>query len=186
MGLDQRQARHLPPQHALEQILRHAVVLLEIVFADGLAAGEDVPMLVHQALVGGHAGGRHFRRQEALRAQLIDAAPEIEALERALREVLAPGNLVHSDAALHQRAGNAAQPEIDREPDADRPAADDDDLTSFPQDASPRRGPFTRAGSKPCPALSSMGFRPRSTRLSTMQPPAPGLTIRLPRLSTDR
>ncbi len=46
-------------------------------------------------------------------------------------EVLSLGDAVHLDAPLDQRAGNAAQPEIHREPGADRPAADDNDLILF-------------------------------------------------------
>ena len=41
------------------------------------------------------------------------------------------GMFCSAGAPLDQRAGDAAQPQIDREPDADRTAADDDDLISF-------------------------------------------------------
>ena len=49
-------------------------------------------------------------------------------LHRALRQILPLGDALRLDAPLDQRAGDAAQPELDRERDADRPAADDDDL----------------------------------------------------------
>ena len=68
------------------------------------------------------------RRHDARGAQLVDDAPEIEMLQRALGEVLALGNPLRLGAALHQRAGYAAQPELDGERHADRPAAHDDDL----------------------------------------------------------
>ena len=54
-------------------------------------------------------------------------------LERALREVLALGDLLQLDAALDQRAGDAAQSELDGERDADRAAAHDDDLIALAQ-----------------------------------------------------
>jgi hypothetical protein len=69
-----------------------------------------------------------------------------------LRQVLSFGNLVHPHPALHQRTGYAAQPEIDREPDADRAAAHDDDLISLAQDIppNPAAGRFTHARSNRC------------------------------------
>ena len=70
-------------------------------------------------------------RHDARGAQLVDDAPEVEMLERALGEVLPLGDALRLAAALDQRAGDAAQPEIDRERHADRPAADDDDLMPF-------------------------------------------------------
>src|SRR3984957_18204778 len=51
-------------------------------------------------------------------------------LHRALGEVLALGDARRLEAPLDQRATDAAQPEIDRERDAHRAAADDDDLIS--------------------------------------------------------
>jgi hypothetical protein len=160
-GLDQGEGRELPAQDILQQILRHAVVLLKIEFIDGFAIREGVPVLAHEALVGGHTAYRNFRRQHALGAQFLDAAPEVETLERALREVLSLGNFVHPDTALHQRAGYATQTEIDREPDADGTAADDDDLTSLPQGGFSRRGarpvqrmPVEQAQRVPHPAFS--------------------------------
>ena len=52
-------------------------------------------------------------------------------LHRALRQVLALGNELRLKPALDQRAVDAAQSEFDRECDADRTAADDDDLMPF-------------------------------------------------------
>ena len=127
-GLRQRQRRQLPPQHAFEKILRDAVVLLRIILSDRFPPGEGVPMVAHQIAIGGDARGRHMRRQQAARAQFVDAAPEIEALARALRQVLAAWNIVHAGPAFDQHAGHAAHRQIHRQPDADRPAADDDDL----------------------------------------------------------
>ena len=74
---------------------------------------------------------RIFRRQQARGAQLVGDAPEIEVLHRALGEVLALRDALRLGAALDQRARDAAQPEVDRERDADRPAADDDDLMTL-------------------------------------------------------
>ena len=73
-----------------------------------------VPVFAHQVAVGGDLADRIAARHEARRAQLIDDAPEIEMLERALREVLPLGNPVHPGPGLHQRAGDAAQAEIAR------------------------------------------------------------------------
>src|SRR6201999_164321 len=56
------------------------------------------------------------------------AAPEIEMLQGARREVLALRDVREADAPLDQHAGNAAQAEIDREAHAHGAAADDDDL----------------------------------------------------------
>src|ERR1700730_1916922 len=153
MGLDRGQGLRLPAQDILEQILRQAIILLKIEFIDGLATREGVPIFAHEAFVGGDPAHRNLRRQHALGAQFLDTPPEIETLERALREVLSFGNFVHPDPALHQAAGYAAQTEIDREPHADRAAADDDDLTSLPQRGSPyvHRGPLSACPVEPAP-----------------------------------
>ena len=87
-----------------ETILRQPIVLLEVVVAEDLAALRSVPVVAHQAPVGDDTGGRHLGRQQALRAHLVDAAPEIEVLERALCQVLALWDVVHPDPPLDQRA----------------------------------------------------------------------------------
>ncbi len=56
-------------------------------------------------------------------------------LERARRKILALGDLLQLAPALDERARDAAQPKLDREPDPDRAAADDDDLMPFLQDS---------------------------------------------------
>src|SRR6267154_2511775 len=99
-----------------------------------------MPIFVHKAFVGGHAADRNFRRQQALGAPFVDAAPVVAAFKRALREVLAPGNLVQPDAAFHEGAGYPAQAEIDCEPDADRTPANDDNLASCSQVVLSSRG----------------------------------------------
>ncbi len=65
------------------------------------------------------------------RAHLVGEAPEPEVLDRALGQVLALGDALRLDPPLHQRAVQAAQPEVDGERGADRAAAHDDDLMPF-------------------------------------------------------
>src|SRR5690242_5884305 len=52
-------------------------------------------------------------------------------LDRTLGEVLSLGDALRLAPALDHRASNAALAELDRERNADRSAADDDDLISF-------------------------------------------------------
>src|ERR1700704_2871415 len=99
-----------------------------------------MPIFVHKAFVGGHAADRNLRGQQALGAQFVDAAPEVAAFKRALREVLAPGNLVKRDRAFHGGAEYPAQAKIDCEPDADRTPADNDNLASCSQVVLSSRG----------------------------------------------
>src|SRR6185437_3015036 len=85
----------------------------------------------HQAAVSGDAADRIGTRQQALGAELIDAAPEIEMFERARREILALGDVRETGAALDQHDRKAAHAQVDREPHPDRPAADNDHLISL-------------------------------------------------------
>ena len=64
-------------------------------------------------------------------AHLVGDAPGIEMLHRALREILPLRDALRLHAPLDQRAGDTAQAELDRERNADRSAADDDDLMPF-------------------------------------------------------
>ena len=129
--IDQRQACHPAAQDAFEAVLRQAIVFLEVIVAEDFAALEVVPVVAHQAAISDNARRRDFRRQHSLRAHLVDAAPEIEMLERALRQVLALRDVVHPHAPLDQRARYSALGEIDGQPDAHRAAADNDDLISL-------------------------------------------------------
>ena len=52
----------------------------------------------------------------------------MKMLHRALRQILSLGDALRLDAPLDQRTRDTAQPELDRERDADRSTADDDDL----------------------------------------------------------
>src|SRR5712671_2576383 len=126
--LNERQFRHALAQDILKTVLRQAIVLLKIIWRDDLTPLEAVPVLACQAPVGHNAGGRHFRWTKALGTNLLDAAPKIEMLKGALRQVLAFGDVVHPHPALNQRARDAALGEIDRQPHTHWPAADDDDL----------------------------------------------------------
>ena len=49
-------------------------------------------------------------------------------LQGALREVLALGDALGRQVSLDEGAGDAALPQLDRQADADGPAADDDHL----------------------------------------------------------
>ena len=54
----------------------------------------------------------------------------MEVLECPGREVLALGDILQPGSPLDEGTGNAPQPQRNREADADRTAADDDDLES--------------------------------------------------------
>jgi hypothetical protein len=55
-------------------------------------------------------------------------------LDRTLREILSLWDALRLAPSLDQRAGKAALAELDRERNADRPAAADDDLISIIHD----------------------------------------------------
>src|SRR5690242_21073221 len=55
-------------------------------------------------------------------------------LDGTLREILPLGDALRLAPPFDDRAGNAALPELDGERNADRPAADDDDLVSLAHD----------------------------------------------------
>src|SRR6202011_5926847 len=84
--------------------------------------------LAHQIAVRGDLADRIAGRHDARRPQLLLDAPEMEMLERALREVLSLRNAVERHAALDQRAADAPEVECNAEHETDRTAADNDDL----------------------------------------------------------
>ena len=104
-ALDIRERRHLAPQHLLHLVLRQPVVLLEVVGAHELAPGRRVPVLAHQRFVGGDLADRIAGRHDARGAQLVDDAPEVEMLERALGEVLTLGEF----CSLRRRSTSAQE-----------------------------------------------------------------------------
>ncbi len=122
---------HALAQHLLGLILRQPLVVLEVVGVDDLAQRRRVPVVAGEALIRDDAVHRIVGRQHARGAQLVRDAPEIEMLDRALGEVLPLRDPLRLGAALDQHAGYAAQPQIDRERHADRPAAHDRDLIAF-------------------------------------------------------
>ena len=65
-----------------------------------------VPVLAHQVAVGGDAADRIARRHDARGAQLVDDAPEVEVLERALGRFWPLGIRCGRRGALDQRAGD--------------------------------------------------------------------------------
>ena len=64
-------------------------------------------------------------------AQRVQNAPKVEVLDRTLREILSLRDALRFAPPLDQRAGQAALAKLDRKGDANRPAADDDDLIPF-------------------------------------------------------
>src|SRR5262249_31702130 len=67
-------------------------------------------------------------RHDAGGAQCGLDTPKVEVLERALGEVLPLGNAIERRAALDQHAADIVQAERDAKREADRTAADNDDL----------------------------------------------------------
>ena len=120
----------------------HAIIFLKIILADDLAPLEAVPVLAHQIFVGDDAAGRHLGRQQAGGAHLVDATPEIEMLEGALRQVLATRHVVHALAPLDQNGRHAPLGEINRQADPHRSAANDDDLSTLAHGISPNELTF--------------------------------------------
>ena len=126
--LDRRQRRQFCPQHLLHPVLRHAVVVLEVIGPHQFASARRVPVIARQIAIGRDLANRRIGRHDARAPQFVDDAPRIEMLERALRQVLPLGNPMHAVARLDQHAGNAAHPERHGKPGADRAAADDGDF----------------------------------------------------------
>src|SRR5262249_20792348 len=93
------------------------------------------PVLTGQAFIGDDAAHGIFRRQDARGTQRVGDAPGVEVLHRALRQILPLRNAMRRGAALDQRAGYPAQPEVDGERHADRPSAHDDDLVALAHSA---------------------------------------------------
>jgi hypothetical protein len=129
-SLDARQLRQARAQAFLGEILRQPLHFLEIIGIDDLAQRRRVPVFAHQVLVCGDPADGEFGRQQPYRAHLVGDTPEVEVLHGALRQTLALGNALRGQAALDERTGDSALSELDRERDADRSSADNDDLVS--------------------------------------------------------
>src|SRR5215470_4427800 len=123
-------------QNIFGLILRQTLVVLEVIGIDDLAQRRRRPIFIVQIAIGDDAAHRIGRRQDARGAQRVQNAPKIEVLDRTLREILSLGNALRLAPTFDQRAGKAAPAELDRERDADRPAADEDDLISLGHDCS--------------------------------------------------
>src|SRR5260221_14634847 len=139
--VDPGERGELPPQYGFRAILRQPLVVLEKVGADELASGGRLPVLAHQAAVGGDFADRITGRHETRLPQLAGDSPEMEMLEGAMRQHLPFGNAVHAGAALDQRAGDATHAEVHGERRADRTGADDDDRGAAGQACARRRLP---------------------------------------------
>src|SRR5262245_56975600 len=126
--LDGPQSGHFPAQHFFHAVLRQPFVVLKIVWAHDLSSWRSVPVIAHQAAVGRHLTDRIAGRHEARGPYLVDYAPEIKMLERALSEILPFGDLLQSRSGLNDRAGYASQSQIHGKRDAHRTAAHDNDL----------------------------------------------------------
>ena len=126
-----RQLVHLGAQHLLGLVLRQSLVGLRVEGADHLAAGRRMPIVAAQASEERHLADRKAFRSGAGGADFVDHAPELEVLHRALGEVLALGNLRQALARLDQRAGDAADAEVDGERHAHRSSAHDNDLITL-------------------------------------------------------
>src|SRR5262249_29806905 len=99
------------PQHRFHPVLRQALIVLKIIRAHDLAAGRRLPVFAHQIAVGGDFADRIAGRHDARGAQLVLDPPEVEMLERALREVLPLRDAIERRAAFDQHAANSLQGE---------------------------------------------------------------------------
>src|SRR5690242_7119461 len=86
-----------------------------------------MPVLARQVAIGRDLADRRVRWHHPRPPQRVGDAPEMEMLQRPLRQVLPLGDPVHAGTRLDQHAGDAAQAKHDRERHADRPSADDSD-----------------------------------------------------------
>ncbi len=146
---DVRQLLDRGAKHLLDLILRQTLVRLRVEGANRLTPRRRVPPRRRQVAIGRELADGIGRRHETGRADLIDDAPELEVLERALREVLALGDRVHLATALDERALDAAQPEVEREAEPDWPCAYDDDVIR-PRHASSRPSPCPGVQKQQC------------------------------------
>src|SRR6266849_3642169 len=81
-----------------------------------------------QRSIGGHAADAVLSRDGPRRAQFPLGSPEVEMLHRPLGQVLALRDRLRIGITLHHDRVDSALPEFDGEPQADGPAANDDDL----------------------------------------------------------
>ena len=134
------QLLHPLAQHRLGAVLRQSLVALEVeVPHRGAAAAEPlaaVEIRAHQVAIRGHVADRVVGRHDARGSQLVDALPEVEVLQRSIRQVLALGDRLRTQVPLDQHTRDAALPQLDRQPHAHRPTADDRDLVGIRHAAS--------------------------------------------------
>ena len=150
-------------QHLFGQVLGQALVGDVVVAAQLLAARRRPPVLAVQVLVGGDPADGVSLRHDARRPQLVLDAPEVEVLQGALREVLPLGNALGQQVAANDDDVHPAHAEVQPHRDANRPAADHDDLVPFrhdgpPDSRFPRRGECIAAwGHRQGGAASTVG-----------------------------
>src|SRR6185436_13682883 len=104
----------------------------EVIRAHHFSTCGRVPVIARQAAVSRNLAYRVAWRHEPRRPDLVHNAPEIEVLQRALGEILTLGYLLEAGATFDERAGDAAQPQLHGERNADRTCAHYDNLMPRP------------------------------------------------------
>src|SRR5580704_10552804 len=127
-AFDAGKLRHPVAQHALGQILRDPLAVLEIVLVHHLAKWRRVPVFGAQVHVRRHPAQGKTGWQHAGGTYLLEHTPGIEMLHGPLLEPLPLRDAMLLRAPLDDRAGNSALRELDRHRHADRTAADNHDL----------------------------------------------------------
>ncbi len=126
--LDARQLADAPAQDGFRRILWQPLVVREVERAHQLPLHPVVAVGAEQRPIGGEPADAVLARNGPRRAHLLLHPPEVEVLHGALGKVLAARDRRGLEQALHQHRAHAALPQLDRQPEADRPTADDDDL----------------------------------------------------------
>ena len=84
-------------------------------------------VIAKQDFVGGHAADAEVLRHRARRAQLRFGTPDMEVLQRSLREILSLRDRGGLRVALDDDGPDSAPAELDRKAKSDRTAAHDND-----------------------------------------------------------
>ena len=128
IAVHSRKPSQFLPQHRFHPVLGQPVVRLKIIWTDELSLGRSVPVGAHQIFVGHDPADGVVGRHDACGPQLVGNAPEIEVLERALREILPLRDPLQLGSALDQGATHSPQPQLQCESRSDRPSAHDHHL----------------------------------------------------------
>jgi hypothetical protein len=125
---DRRKFAGAPAQYRFGRVLRQSLIVGEIERTNEFALQPVMVVAAEQRSIGGHAADAVFPRDGPRRPQFLLSSPEVEMLHRPLGHVLALRDGLRIGITLHRDRRESALPEFDGEPQADGPAANDDDL----------------------------------------------------------